>query len=242
MLLAGILLFAIGIASAFWGYKLRALFRFIPGLWAGALIGGATGFALTMGPIGAVIGAVLFGIICAVISSASEKTGVFLEFFSYGYAPVLAFVAVSGSIFVAIIPAAIAGAITGMLGRFVSRMWIIVTTSLVGGLMGGVGLGLVTANPMLGFVGGLAMIIGGICVQLNITGVPAKIEAAAQSKGKTATQPSAPPMPELHPEPRPAPTAATPASGPKFCPNCGKPVSADVKFCPECGQSLGRNS
>lgn len=142
----------------------------------------------------------------------------------------------------AIIPAVIAGAITGMLGRFVSRMWIIVTTSLVGGLMGGVGLGFVTANPMLGIVGGLAMMIGGICVQLNITGVPAKIEAAAQAKGNAAPQPSAPPMPELHPEPRPAPTAATPASGPKFCPNCGKPVSADVKFCPECGQSLGRNS
>lgn len=80
MFLAGILLFGIGVTSAFWGYKLRALFRFIPGLWAGALIGGATGFALTMGPIGAVIGAVLFGIICAVISSASEKTGVFLNF------------------------------------------------------------------------------------------------------------------------------------------------------------------
>lgn len=29
-----------------------------------------------------------------------------------------------------------------------------------------------------------------------------------------------------------------PASGPKFCPNCGKPLTPGVKFCPECGKPL----
>lgn len=35
----------------------------------------------------------------------------------------------------------------------------------------------------------------------------------------------------------PTPKAA-PASGPKFCPECGKPLTPGVKFCPECGHSL----
>lgn len=35
----------------------------------------------------------------------------------------------------------------------------------------------------------------------------------------------------------PTPKVA-PASGPKFCPECGKPLAPSVKFCPECGHSL----
>jgi len=38
-------------------------------------------------------------------------------------------------------------------------------------------------------------------------------------------------------EPANTPPSGVPASGSKFCTNCGKPVSRSAKFCPECGTS-----
>ncbi|MBD5099570.1 MAG: zinc ribbon domain-containing protein [Clostridiales bacterium] len=80
-----------------------------------------------------IIGA-LFSIICAVVSAAREKIGVALEIFAYGYTlvAVLCLSAGQPSLLSAVL-AIVVGALLGVLGYRISRMWIIITTSLVGG-------------------------------------------------------------------------------------------------------------
>ena len=77
---------------------------------------------------------VLFSIICAVVSAAREKVGVALEIFAYGYTlvAVLCLSAGQPSLLSAVL-AIVVGALLGVLGYRISRMWIIITTGLVGG-------------------------------------------------------------------------------------------------------------
>lgn len=271
MELMTILLLPIGIAAAFWGYKLRVLFRFLPGLWAGLLVGGASGYFLSFHLGGAVFGALLCGLIGAVISSAKEKAGVFLEFFAYGYAPILFLttpvvaasigenVSTGGNVSIGIlIPtfifAVAVGALLGWLAaRFAARVWIIISTGLLGGVLGGIAVG--GMNPGVGFMVGLLMAVAGMIVQLTITAKPgAGPQAPTAPAGPTVQAAAVPPAVGTTPaveetpiqQPIPTkPSAAAPAQedtvstdGAKFCPNCGKPVTPGTKFCPECGQSL----
>lgn len=78
---------------------------------------------------------VLFSVICAVVSAAREKIGVALEFFAYGYTPVALYFAMKESTLLGAVLAIIVGALLGALGYRISRMWIIITTGLIGGLI-----------------------------------------------------------------------------------------------------------
>ena len=74
------------------------------------------------------------------------------------------------------------------------------------------------------FIGFLLAFIGGI---LAIVWSPSRAQAAyAPSAYAPAYGPASPPQA--------APTAAG-----RYCPNCGRPLSADVKFCPNCGKEVG---
>lgn len=89
----------------------------------------------------------------------------------------------------------------------------------------------------------VGMIAAGIAVVVVIGAavlVLKKKKPAVETVNTPPAQPQ-PPRPATPPErPQAVPSAreAHPDSGPKFCPNCGKPLSPGVKFCPECGYSL----
>lgn len=154
--------FSIGVLLAFWGSPLRAMFRFLPGLWAGAQIGISTGLTIALFVSGStepnpVIGILLLLFVCllsaclGIVSAKSEKKGVFCEFFAYGYN---IWIALAGNIavmtlaqgeqtqsrgwVVLIVCLLIAGVIGTGLGalaaRFYSRIWSIAASSLLGGV------------------------------------------------------------------------------------------------------------
>lgn len=154
--------FSIGVLLAFWGSPLRAMFRFLPGLWAGAQIGISTGLTIVLFVSGStepnpVIGILLLLFVCllsaclGIVSAKSEKKGVFCEFFAYGYN---IWIALAGNIavmtlaqgeqtqsrgwVVLIVCLLIAGVIGTGLGalaaRFYSRIWSIAASSLLGGV------------------------------------------------------------------------------------------------------------
>lgn len=83
-----------------------------------------------------VIVGVLFSIVCAVVNAAREKIGVALELFAYGYALVAVLcLSAEQSSLLSVVLAIVVGALLGALGYRISRMWIIITTSLVGELI-----------------------------------------------------------------------------------------------------------
>ena len=153
--------FSIGVLLAFWGSPLRAMFRFLPGLWAGAQIGISTGLTIALLVSGStepnpLIGILLLLFVCllsaclGIVSAKSEKKGVFCEFFAYGYN---IWIALAGNIamtlaqgeqtqsrgwVVLIVCLLIAGVIGTGLGalaaRFYSRIWSIAASSLLGGV------------------------------------------------------------------------------------------------------------
>ena len=85
-------------------------------------------------------------------------------------------------------------------------------------------------GAMNGFIGmGMAMNAGGGTINSLFQ------QAAAQQPPQgTAPQASA-----MNPAAGAAPAhAAAPSAGPKFCSQCGKPVTPGSKFCGECGAPL----
>lgn len=194
----------------------------------------------------------LFCVVCAIICAALEKPGVFLELFAYGYTLVALFAAFKGSSAMAAILGIGAGVLLGVLGYRISRMWIIITTSFVGGVV-------LTFLPMLMIFKILAPIVGdsdllwtsiwiivalflmiiGIRKQLKETAVPAEKPAAqpaAVPAGPAAPSKQAAPSP-AQPQIPPAAKGTSPTSEQKVCVKCGSPLDPGAKFCGKCGHS-----
>ena len=90
-------------------------------------------------------------------------------------------------------------------------------------------------GAMNGFVGmGMAMNTGGSAINGLFQQAAAQQAAAPQAAAPQAAAPQAAPEAPA----APADGAAAPVSGPKFCSQCGKPVTPGAKFCAECGAPL----
>lgn len=241
-----------GVAQAFWGYRLRRIFRFFPGLLAGALTGGTAGL-LAAGTAGAVILGLILGVLFGIIGIVWEKVSIFIEFFDYGFVvtafllaratlssldSIAAIILTRGSSIIVrvIIPAVIVGCIAGALGLRVSRVWIIFSTAFWGGIMFTVPISIVFPFGVVG----LLMIPAGIVYQLKTTGISLK-----KGTGEQAGQP-VPPQPQMAPNvelPKGPQEKMQPMgqNGPAamFCSQCGGKIGADAAFCPKCGSKVG---
>lgn len=255
--LIAVLCFAGGILLAVGGYKLHVSFPFLPGLWSGAFIGAGTAGYLGLSDDVIVIAGAVAGAALAVLTLKRPKTGTFLVFFAGGYAPggyfcvVLQRTAVEGStiplaglIAMAIILAGV-GTVFGLLAtRFNPRMWIIIKTSLLGGLLAI----LPTGNMDIGLVSSIVLLLvigGGIYVQLKFTGTTEGIawtaQTAAPAARRTATAPAEKTVPAPAQPQAPAPAAkVVPAAAMTVCANCGMPLKPGLKFCPECGHPISQ--
>ncbi|MDE6259731.1 MAG: zinc-ribbon domain-containing protein [Oscillospiraceae bacterium] len=191
----------------------------------------------------------LFCVVCAIVCAALEKPGVFLELFAYGYTLVALFVAFKGSSAAGAILGIGVGVILGVLGYKISRMWIIITTSFVGGVVltsplwricSGIFASIGVSDsylPLIWISMALPLMIIGICKQRKETAIPA---------GKRAAQPTAVPAGPAAPLKQAAPSPAQPQTAPaakgtsptgeqKFCVKCGSPLDPSAKFCGKCG-------
>ena len=186
----GIVLLIFGVVTAFWGYRLHALFRFLAGFGVGAMAGF---FALSsergkdLGML--IVIPLLLGVILGVICVVLKRVWVFIECFGYGFV-LTAFLIIRSSVgpvesveFVfsilmdrsyaltrIILPAALAGCAAGVVGIFIWRIWIILSTGLWGGVLSCAGLVCLKMNFTIAATAALLIAVFGIVCQFVRTG------------------------------------------------------------------------
>lgn len=194
----GIILLFYGLVKAAFGYKLYRIALFCVGFLVGAVIGGLIGAALG-GKIVAVIVGLLIGILFGFLNIVLEKLGIFIQCFAYGFMVVMVPAVIklmnaqtllqggynylmTGSSGLSdprdMIPfALIVGIIFGIIGVILSRIIIILTTSVFGGIMSGMGLCMLIGNFEIGLLLVVALIIAamGMIVQFKTTGKKEKV-------------------------------------------------------------------
>lgn len=207
-MVCGIVMLLIGLMTAFFGYSLYKLYLFMSGFLIGALIGiviAASGY-----PEGIPIGLVL-GIVLGFFSIVLKKTGAFLQWFSTGTILMLLLGSADKLLMLVtalirgttsieylmpyifndmearIILALIVGVAAGILGVIWMRTFIILSTSIVGGILSGTGICLITQSISLYLLlgGALCIAILGIIIQFR------KPEKKKRAK-KTAPEAAAP--------------------------------------------------
>jgi len=161
----GMVLIIAGLLNAFFGYKLFKVVLAIIGFLAGAAAGFAVFLMTGDGAVGgdAMIWYILIGgLIGSFIAGFLHKVGVFLVVGSMGV--IVAFLATQNTQFSLVL-----GVICGVVGVFLEKYVIIVSTSLAGGSLTSTGIWLVslsngkeTNSQIIGWVIGIA----GICFQL----------------------------------------------------------------------------
>ena len=166
-----------GLFQCFFGYKLmRACFA-ICGFGIGA-IGGFVGVGLTVESAApAIIAALAFGVIGALLLFHVYRLGVFVMNFALVALLVLLFGDASNE---SLIFAVIAGLISGIVAAIMVRIWTILSTGIAGGMAAGLAIGSIISVPYVGAILGLALAIGGTIFQFKTTGKKEKRNAAAQ--------------------------------------------------------------
>lgn len=253
-IIISVLCLVIGTLMAFFGYRLHVRLPFLPGSLAGAMLGGAIGHCLRLpngAIVGAVIGTVLLGFICATISKSWKEAGTFLVFFSgwFAVSAVGFFSTLTRDSSASILPYFIFVAFSVLVGLlaayFHPRAWVIAGTSLFGAALWAIPVNVIammfrfpekSAVPAVICAAVFSLIAGGgIYVQANYTGV---LKMAAPTAQSVLTAPAATVQPTSQ-LPADAPAAdAAPVSAQNVCPNCGMPLKPGAKFCPECGQAM----
>ena len=188
MVVLGIILLLYGLCKAFFGYKLYKISLF----FAGVLIGVGIGIIACRGVITTVVVSILLGILCGILSVVLMRVGIFLQCFIYGVLAIMIPTIVStliglanveglisvgvsliqtgrtGIDFTSSLPLAlVVGLLAGVLGVIFTRILLIVSTALIGGLVSGVGICLLILQMNVVVVGitGLTIMILGIVIQ-----------------------------------------------------------------------------
>ncbi|MCM1145856.1 MAG: DUF4203 domain-containing protein, partial [Lachnoclostridium sp.] len=189
----GIILLIYGVVKALFGYKLYKISLFFVGFLVGAVVGGLIGVAAGNAVV-AILAALLLGVLFGFLNIVLAKLGIFIQCFAYGFMAVMAPAVMklmdpsaliqggynlitTGSSGLsdprAMIPIAlIVGIIIGIIGVIFSRIIIILTTAVFGGMAGSVGLCLLVGNFEIGLllIVAAAIAILGMVVQFLTTG------------------------------------------------------------------------
>lgn len=189
----GIVLLIYGVVKALFGYKLYKISLFFVGFLVGAVIGGLIGVVARNMIVG-ILAALLLGVLFGFLNIVLAKLGIFIQCFAYGFMAVMAPAVMklmdtstllqggynylmTGSSGLSdprdMIPIAlIVGIITGVIGVILSRIMIILTTAVFGGMAGGVGLCILVGNFEIGLllIVAVAIAVLGMVVQFLTTG------------------------------------------------------------------------
>ena len=278
----GIILLIIGVLIAFFGYWLHAVFAFCAGFFGGLTIGCflvSTAWS-EIGWSAMIIAGVFLGIGLGVLCVMLKKLWVFIECFGCGFVltavliirfsfgsfesiQFLFSVFTDGSYALTriVLPAALVGCIAGVAGIFLSRIWIIIFTSLWGGVFCCIGLAFLALDFTTAEIVSLLISVLGIVYQIVRTGRAGKEAAAVQTAQAPwpvwpqSSQPTPwPGQPQSsrpgQPQPsQPAPWPGQPqmgADGEAAGKDGGKERSGEqstetVLFCTHCGNKLGEN-
>lgn len=230
------LLLCVGIIEGFFGYRIYKFMLGVCGFFIGGFIGGSLGALSEMKEV-SIFMIIVGAVIGASIAVKVWKIGIFIQCFFYGYAIFSALGTAfeySRSIGIWDImnivnfnspstAGIIGGIIFGILGVTFTRIIIIITSSLTGGLFCSfalTGMGIIGS----GGIGWATIIIAviGMEIQFKYTGMDKKTETPSESYNNYRTT--------IGPEP-----AADDKRGSGHCPNCGNLIKSDEQFCYKCG-------
>ncbi len=194
LIVLGFVLLILGLLHNFLGYKLYKFWLGVCGFFVGGVIGGVIGYLITRNAA-TVIFVIVLGILGAVLNVVLWRVGIFIQCFTYGF--LILFIPImlsqlpkdvssgvemglklltTGSTginpYTAIAVGLVGGIVLGILGVILARPIIIITSSLVGGVMcgGGIGLMIGQPNPTVIILVGLVAATFGMLVQFKTTG------------------------------------------------------------------------
>ena len=204
----GLILLIYGLIKACFGYKLYRLSLFFTGFLVGAVIGGIIG-AASSGAAVAIIAGLILGILCGILNVFLLKVGIFIQCFVYGFMAVMIPSIISqlvdnanlnsllnigmnllstGStgvnLFSALPIALVVALIVGILGVIISRILIILTTGIFGGMIGGAGLCIMISqfNLTVLIIAAMFLAVLGIIVQMKTTNKSKEESASAANR------------------------------------------------------------
>lgn len=139
-----VIMFAIGLIETFWGYKLFRAFIAIFGFIVGTVFFYTVLVDVDMNTSGAVIIAIVLGVIVAMLAYKLYLLGVFIQSFAYGAWIYLNVMAYSGDYSVAFdfsnldnmkIGLLVCGVICGIVGVFLAKPFLIITSAINGAIL-----------------------------------------------------------------------------------------------------------
>ena len=201
----GIILLVLGLFMALFGYKIYRVLLFIFGLLSGILMGIILAESMDSGIM--IAGGFVLGILLGVINVLLMRLGVFLKWFVLGFfmvvAPMLNFNSFlrmginylfTGNMDIyneRVTMGLVVGLILGIIGAIFCRAFIILGTSLDGGLTGAVGIGILSHSLGASVIAGMIVAALGIVVQTLITrkkqGAAVSPPALAENSVQTET-------------------------------------------------------
>ena len=217
--IVGAIVCAYGILQCFLGYKLFKFWCGVVGLFIGILIGEAvvTSGVLTNTPGAYLIGLLIilfFAIIGAFVAYRAYLVGLFI--YSFAAAFLIVFYLVEffvGSPLAALITGIIAGIVMGVVAVIFKKFWIIISTSVYGGISICTGMMMIMLTAELGwlFIVPPVFAIAGFLVQYFTVNKAKKVNASVPQPVYVTNAPSAyPEMPSQTPPPDMHPEAAQP--------------------------------
>lgn len=230
------LLLCVGIIEGFFGYRIYKFMLGVCGFFIGAYIGGSLGVLSEMREV-SIFMVILGAAIGASIAVKVWKIGIFIQCFFYGYAIFSALETaftysrgISMWDIMSIVnfdspsqTGIIGGIIFGILGVILTRIIIIITSSIAGGFLCGLAL---MGMEVIGFggVGWATIIIAaiGMDIQFKYTGIDESPKESSENYNNYRTT--------IGPEP-----VAEGNRGIEHCPNCGNLIKPDEQFCYKCG-------
>lgn len=227
----GVILLVYGLVNALFGYKLFKIVLAIVGFLTGAVIGAVVSLFLLEDSTGAVILCTLLGgILGAVLAVVLHRLGVFISVGAMGFC---VFYVATQVWFVALV----IGIVCGIIAVFLEKYAVIVSTSLSGGAIAGIGAGVLARLDSTGviLVTGLLIGICGIAVQLAMERRKPAAAAVAAAAAASSVPPSWPQGPSSYAPPSGRPPAA---AADLYCPNCGRQLTRGASFCRNCGRAV----
>jgi len=152
--------------NCFFGYKIQKFLITLSGVGIGAILGALLGVLSRSGVI-IFLSALILAVVGGFLAFKLYKFGIFMQFWLLGTLAFAALFVVIGS-WNLITFAIVLGLVVGILALVIHKGFVIITTAVSGGMVGGVCLGIALGSQVIGLVLGIAFSVCGILVQFYL--------------------------------------------------------------------------
>lgn len=152
--------------NCFFGYKIQKFLITLGGVGIGAILGALLGVLSRSGVI-IFLSALILAVVGGFLAFKLYRFGIFMQFWLLGTLAFAVLFVVMGS-WNLITFAIVLGLVVGILALVIHKGFVIITTAVSGGMVGGVCLGIALRSPVIGLVLGIVFSVCGILVQFYL--------------------------------------------------------------------------